>query len=202
MGPWAVVALLAVGIHALSELLQLSVMIWAFSTLLELGYARSDATALYAESLFLLGMVQAIAWVFGVVGFLTWQFQAVRIATQLEVSRLSPRWALLSWFIPGLNLFKPYQVLRDLWRDLGGESSRTLLILAWWCLGLLTLTLGLGHELLLQVDEVVNIKTFVLRATQLAYTAMLVLTAVLCIGVVRHIQRRLTQVKRELVDGT
>ncbi|MFY2560755.1 DUF4328 domain-containing protein [Corallococcus terminator] len=180
---WAVVTNWAVGFRAVS------------------AFLSGDAIALHGSSLFFLGMAQLVAELFGVVGFLTWQYRAVRVATQLGVSRASPHWALLCWFIPGLNLFKPYQVLRDLWRDLGGESSRLLLIRAWWCLGWLYLSWSLGHEVLVNVGAVVDLSTSGQRFTEFVFTAMLLLTSVLCISVVRCVQRRLDQVKRDLVDA-
>ncbi|NBD11901.1 DUF4328 domain-containing protein [Corallococcus silvisoli] len=81
--------------------------LWVFNPLLTMGYTQTDAIGIYGFLLFVMSAAKTVAVVRSVVGFLMWQYRAVRIAKQLEVSRTSPRRAILSWFIPGVNLFKP-----------------------------------------------------------------------------------------------
>ncbi|TSC23515.1 DUF4328 domain-containing protein [Corallococcus sp. Z5C101001] len=167
-----------------------------------MGYTQTDAIGIYGFLLFVMSAAKTVAVVRSVVGFLMWQYRAVRIAKQLEVSRTSPRRAILSWFIPGVNLFKPYQVLRDLWLDLGGAANRAGLIRAWWCTGLLTLALGVERQWMLRLADVEAISTGALRLTRLAYTGMFLLATALCIGVVWRIQRRLVQMKGEVLRAS
>jgi hypothetical protein len=57
--------------------------------------------------------------------------------------KISLRWSIISWFIPIYNLWKPYQVMKDIWSasdpDLPTRSGHiwngkeyTLLLLLWW----------------------------------------------------------------------
>lgn len=44
--------------------------------------------------------------------------------------RYSPFWAVGSWFIPILNLFRPKQAANDIWR--GSDGSRVPAVFHWW----------------------------------------------------------------------
>ncbi|WP_181791425.1 DUF4328 domain-containing protein [Myxococcus llanfairpwllgwyngyllgogerychwyrndrobwllllantysiliogogogochensis] len=197
--PWAIVATCGIGLQAVAELAHIAVRIWVFSFVQAIGYTRTEAISIYAMSITAVSIAKAVIWLLSAVYFLTWQYRAVRIAGLIDVSQASPRWAILSWFVPGMNLFKPYQILRDLWLDLGGAASRTTLIRAWWCIGLLTLTLGVWNQSMVLLGEIVGISFDALRRTQIAQSAMFLLATVLCVGVVVRIQRRLVQLKAEVL---
>ena len=48
--------------------------------------------------------------------------------------RFSPRWAVIWWFVPLMQLFRPYQVVREVWtRSLSGPSEAMRpLLWSWW----------------------------------------------------------------------
>ncbi|MFY2557223.1 DUF4328 domain-containing protein [Corallococcus terminator] len=180
-----------------AEFAYIAVRRWLFSFVREIGYTQSEAFDIYLESLMALHLIKIVTLLLSAICFLTWQYRAIRIATLLKVSQASPRWAILSWFIPGMNLFKPYQLLRDLWLDLGGEASRTGLIRAWWYTGLLTLALGMWHHSMNYLAEIAGISSGTLRRIQTAHSAIFLLATALCIGIVARIQQQLVQIKAE-----
>ena len=71
-----------------------------------------------------------------VVLFLMWKHKASKNLAPLGVSnqRFSPRWAVAYYFIPILNLFRPYQVMKEIYlRSGGGGTTPSYSILtAWW----------------------------------------------------------------------
>jgi hypothetical protein len=80
--------------------------------------------------------------------FLMWLFR-VRNNIELFVpgaDRLWRGWAIAGWFVPLWNLWAPFEIMRDTWRDSTpvGGNSRTYLVGAWW------LTF-MGASVLLQV---------------------------------------------------
>ncbi|QSQ17324.1 DUF4328 domain-containing protein [Myxococcus landrumensis] len=194
---WAVVATGAIILHAVTEMALLAVRFWLYPFLQGLDMARVDAMVAYGTAIGTLRALMIAATILSVVGFLTWQYHVFRLANSLDVSQASPRWAILGWFIPGMNLFKPYQMMRDLWSDLGGEASRARLIRAWWLMGLVTFAVGTGYQLMRSLNEIVHIRTFTLAATNIVHTTLLALATALCIGVVWRIQRQLVQLKAE-----
>jgi hypothetical protein len=46
--------------------------------------------------------------------------------------RYSPAWAAGAWFIPIMNIWRPYQVLRETWRHSRVEPAGTLLLNVYW----------------------------------------------------------------------
>ncbi|WP_342380218.1 DUF4328 domain-containing protein [Myxococcus stipitatus] len=194
---WAVVATGAIALHAAAELTLLAVKLWLYPFLEGLGLTKTDTLVAYGTAIGILRALMVATTLLGVVGFLTWQYKAFQLASALDASRASPRWALLGWFIPGLNLFKPYQLLRDLWRDMGGETSRAHLIRAWWFMGLISLTVGTGYQLMRQLSELMHISSFTRMMTHVAHATLFALVTALCIGVMWRLQRQLTRLKAE-----
>jgi hypothetical protein len=106
------------------------------------------------------GLVWCAAWVLRVVLFLLWLHGAVRVALALGTRRprVTPRDAVLCWFIPLVNLIRPYGVIRSLCRaslPAGPDYTDWLtrepwLLPAWWATmltGNLLLNIGFstGH---------------------------------------------------------
>jgi hypothetical protein len=87
--------------------------------------------------------------------FLRWLHLSYRNLRELrtEDMRFTPGWAVGYWFIPILNLWRPKQILDDLWRatdaraDESPETWRELpasnLVRAWWVLILVSTLVGL-----------------------------------------------------------
>ncbi|CAN5626000.1 hypothetical protein BH10ACT11_BH10ACT11_20260 [soil metagenome] len=100
------------------------------------------------------GVVYGIALVISVVTFLLWYSRAYRNIGPLGVRepRYGPRWAVASWFIPILSLFRPKQVMNDIWRAGDPDLPRvvaslegrqvTPLLHWWWALWLLSNWVG------------------------------------------------------------
>lgn len=84
-----------------------------------------------------------------------WAHRAYRNLPALGAQglRFSPRWAAGAWFVPILNLFRPYQVVGEAWTasdpqerssTLETRARRTVpgLILAWWLLFIISSVAG------------------------------------------------------------
>lgn len=76
--------------------------------------------------------------------FLMWKHRASKNLAPLGVSnqRFSPRWAVAYYFIPILNLFRPYQAMEEIYlhsriEDTASTPSYSILT-AWWCLWLIS----------------------------------------------------------------
>ena len=87
----------------------------------------------------LIGFVEIGLFVVTAVVFLTWLYRAHRnlAALRSAPSRFSSGQAVWAWFIPFLNLVRPYQVVRELWSlsaagsGVGGKRMPELLGV-WW----------------------------------------------------------------------
>lgn len=80
------------------------------------------------------------AWSIAIFAFCLWEYRmslnlpAISPGVRL---RFAPGAVVLWWFVPVMNLWRPYQVMREIWQVVApGDHSRTLLI-GWWasCLG-------------------------------------------------------------------
>jgi hypothetical protein len=80
-----------------------------------------------------------------IVVFLVWLHRAYTNLTALKANytEYSPGWAVGYWFIPILNIFRPLQVVQEVWRESDPEFDPELnflsanmgtkpLLLAWW----------------------------------------------------------------------
>lgn len=75
---------------------------------------------------------------------LMWLYRVHKNLTALGASelRFSPGWAIASWFIPIVNFYQPYQVVKEIWKasdpsvnpssNLLWQKAPTSLILGWW----------------------------------------------------------------------
>ena len=78
------------------------------------------------------------------VAFLMWIYRASQNLPRLGAlgQRFSPRWAVGWWFVPIMFLFRPYQVISEIWRGSSPDSARqpnldwqlkpTSALLGWW----------------------------------------------------------------------
>lgn len=65
----------------------------------------------------------------GGVVFLRWFYCAYSRLSKVRETEMVPSWAVLGWFVPGLNLVRPPWIMNELTR-------RRELVLAWWLLWL------------------------------------------------------------------
>ena len=114
------------------------------------GIDESEATANDSRQM-AIGLIQSVVYIAGSIAFLMWIHRAYRNLPSLGAKSLnhSPGWAVGYFFIPIANLFKPYQISREIWigsyprRMLDelflqpGRGPRTALIGWWWAFWLI-----------------------------------------------------------------
>lgn len=130
-------------------------------------------------------------------GVLLWTYRAVYNAHQLgsKGMQFSPGWAVASYFIPGLNLWKPFQVMKELWQTSLSTASGWSrirvpgLMRLWWGLWLVVLSLGRVTELLTnRVEQLLALREL---AVLYGINALLSLPlTLLLLYLIRTIQRR------------
>lgn len=97
----------------------------------------------------------AISWLLFLIAnlfLIAWTFRCHRNLESLGHRELDSKhiWALLCWFVPVLNLFCPYQVVREIWwrsHPLAASSPETApvahLVFWWWLMRMTALGTGL-----------------------------------------------------------
>lgn len=77
--------------------------------------------------------LQLAAVVFAGFAFLRWFHRAYRNASALGHSaQFTPGWAIGAWFVPFLNLVRPYQIASAMWRHAGAHVGRGSVVGIWW----------------------------------------------------------------------
>ena len=100
-----------------------------------------------------LGLAHLLAYVVSVVFWCMWVHRTYRNLPALGAARLrwTPGWAVGFWFIPVVNLFRPYQVMSETWRasdpPYGAPTdwqalSAPALLAWWWAMHLLYMLAG------------------------------------------------------------
>ena len=126
----------------------------------------------------------------GAVVFIRWIHAAYR---NLEVvapseKRYSPGWAIGSWFVPIMNLFRPKQMINDVWR--AGDAKPGVLLLGWWLLWILSnFVVNAAGRSYMRADTPEELRTG--SALYMVSDAMGALAAFLAILVVRRATDRL-----------
>ena len=86
------------------------------------------------------GIATAVTMVFyalTAVAFVVWFYLAYRTVNLAEGTAHSPDQAVWTFFVPILNIFRPYQIATEIWRksSASGEShGHSGLLIAWWAL--------------------------------------------------------------------
>lgn len=81
----------------------------------------------------LLGFLQLVALVLGAIGFTRWFRRAYGNAIALgHRAAFTPGWAIGAWFVPFLNLVRPYQIASSMWRHAGARVGTGALVGWWW----------------------------------------------------------------------
>lgn len=141
----------------------------------------------------LLGLGILVAYVGSIVTFLRWQHLAVRQLTALGLfSGVTPGGAVGAWFIPFVNLTRPFQNVRAMLAGAGGEGAvAEARAGGWWAMWIIS-------NVAAQIESRVSMSNgFDGRPPTASYgfgifsSAAGIVAAVLCIGVVRTLQRHL-----------
>jgi len=122
-----------VTIGALASMLAWHIVVFVGKLLAAGSFGRPDAGVWSSLGSLALLAVTGVA-------FLVWFFRAYQATAAAENTLYPPDQAVWSFFVPLLNLVRPYQIAADMWRktDPAGASGTSPLLLAWWvlwCLG-------------------------------------------------------------------
>lgn len=194
-----VMGLLAVGIlcdaaAVLSGLMQHSLLTRAASGA-SIEEAEASANDLRHGTI---GILQGVTFLATAVVWLFWMYRAYANLKLMgtKQANYTPGWAVGYWFFPVLNLFRPYQITKELWRrsrdrnapeatQMGGTPA---LLGLWWLTWIVSSTLGRivarasmnpdGLEELLSVTR-----------WEMVDSALGILSALLALAVVRGIDR-------------
>jgi uncharacterized membrane protein len=139
-------------------LLAVTIVIEAVNTLLSLGHLYfpypleldgGESMSIWIMFIGLIAILQLPIFILTVIFFLIWLHRSYKNLDPLGARHLehTPGWAVGYWFIPILNLFKPFQVVRDIWNEsdpdvdpemgfLSGGGGTPALLGVWWALWL------------------------------------------------------------------
>lgn len=109
---------------------------------LQSGRTPSSETVESVEAMFAAsGLALAATFLFAAITFCIWIHRASRCVEESRVGpmRFSAGWAVGWWFVPIMNLFRPYQVIAELWRATGDSvhlrdwtRDGVSALLGWW----------------------------------------------------------------------
>ena len=95
----------------------------------------------------LIGFLYLGGVILGVVGFLfrihwaSWNIHHFRLSDE-QVPGFLVGWAKGWWSVPFMSLYRPYQVMREIWRRRPPEGVRSHLTVVWWILWVIASALG------------------------------------------------------------
>jgi hypothetical protein len=147
-----------------------------------------------------LGLAYLVAYVVAVVFWCMWMHRTYRNLPALGAAglRWTPGWVVGYWFIPVLNLFRPYQVMSETWRasdplytaatDWKALSAPALLV-SWWAMHVLYMLAGgvMGYVGVRSEDPGVLLT---LARVELAFMALDVSLLLLEIRIVKQLTAR------------
>jgi hypothetical protein len=96
------------------------------------------------------GVLGVVGVIVGAASFLPWFHRAYKNLAAVHKTKHRPGWAIGAWFVPFLNLFRPYQIAKEI-AGLSGRTpmSQTNSLPLWW--GLLLVS-GIGNRFLITMD--------------------------------------------------
>lgn len=112
----------------------------------------------------------------GGITFVLWFRRAYfNLHQKLKTLEFGEGWAAGSWFVPFVNLVRPYKIMKELFTEssfwlkmkgVEGSKSQEQLILPWWILWILTTVLGRIVDKLPSetVDELIELTQFAIGA--------------------------------------
>ena len=181
-----VITVLVAAVAVVSDVLE-----WRLMDRLIAGEELSDAQITANDNRqATIGLVQLALGVAGAVVFIRWMHAAYKNLDVVAPAerRYSAGWAIGSWFVPIMNLFRPKQMVNDIWRAGGRDPQDArpgLLLLAWWMLWLLSsFIVNAAARAYINADTAEQIRTGTIL--YVISDAMSVVCAILAILVVRR----------------
>jgi hypothetical protein len=152
----------------------------------------------------LVGVVAIVVYIAIVVFFLRWLHLARKNLDSLGAfgAKHSPGWAIGSWFIPILNLFRPYQITQEIYRGSdpylrgsmtsGWQFGLGSTLIGWWWFA--WIVAGIADRVSSRASRATELDKliFATRADMFGIL-MSMIAAVLCISVIRQITDRQEQ---------
>ncbi|HEX8163778.1 MAG TPA: DUF4328 domain-containing protein [Pyrinomonadaceae bacterium] len=158
----------------------------------------------------LAGLTEVLVFIATVVAFLMWLHRAYKNLHAFGVrTEMSPGWAVGNWFIPFLNLVRPYQSVKELWiksdpgvdfthgfARAGAGVGSTALVGFWWFLWILANFASRAYNRLDRVEFDLGRSEIVDWAGE-ASSILTLAAAVLAAMVVRTIDRMQAEKSRQ-----
>jgi hypothetical protein len=133
--------------------------------------------------------------------FLIWFYRVYKnlIPLRAEYLDTTPGWAVGYWFIPILTLFRPFQVMRDIWNEsdpefdpelnfLSQSSGTPALLGFWWASWLCTLLFTNASNFILRSNGNASLNYF--PYFLLPSAAISVVAAILAILIIKKVSQR------------
>ncbi len=207
LGITAVLGLTAVG----SDLAEIKLL----TRIMESGGFTAAEFVTYITRQWGIGVGQIALFLVTATAFLMWLHRVRRNLPALgaEGLRFTPGWAVGWWFVPIMNLFRPFQIMSETWRAsdpgaVGGDwpsARRTPLIGWWWALLLVGGGFGNFANFVATVaflDRPGVSDLLIAKSAGVAVSDGLILVAtILAALIVRDINRRQEEKHRRLSSG-
>jgi len=152
----------------------------------------------------IMGFVYLVAFIVTGIAFCFWIHSSHRNLPALGARGLkySPAWAVGGFFVPVLNLFRPYQVTKEIWKasdpnvgpgsGLDWQDAPTSPLIGWWWVIFIVSSFA-GYFLLRMALSAETISDFMsLSVVTLVMDSVDILAAILAIILVRTIDQRQT----------
>lgn len=131
-------------ISAYSNILQLNLLKNAELSMMGVDMELADANDTRQQ---IVAIVHLLLIVATIVTFIMWYYRAYKNLHELKVASLhhTPGWAIGAWFVPFLNLGRPYTIMKEIWvntqnftvpKDELIRPSSSLIVGWWWGLWL------------------------------------------------------------------
>jgi hypothetical protein len=179
------------------------VNLWLFSRLAAGEHVGDDQITAIDGATGIIAILGLVGLVFAIVTFIRWLVQARRNVEALGARGLvhSREWAVWGWFVPFLNLVRPYQVVDEVWRASDPQPGRPFatmreqtpsLLGLWWGAWILCGVLSqIVSRMEGALDETSDIGSFILAGRVSVVASLLsVGTALLAIRIIRGIDAR------------
>jgi len=183
---------LSVGAAALAILS--STLQWRMLRQVYAGHSLTDAAATANDTReMLIAGVQGIILLYAMVAFLVWLHRAysdVRSVLRHQTA-FTPGWAVGYWFVPLVNLVRPYQIMKELWRKSHAGPDGALpppTIALWWGAWLLSGVSGRATVMLMKGAETIP-QLLLVTLVDASGNVLTIAAGLLLIGLVRGIDR-------------